>query len=300
MARIALLPERGVVRVAGEDAEKLLQGLITNDLDRLKSSPAIHAGLLSPQGKILFEFFVVKRGLEYLLDVRRDKADDLIKRLTLYKLRAKVSFDNLSQETSVAAVWGDGSEGNLEASPLSPLRYPDPRQPGLGKRWLIEASAWNDLLAKLPELSLASEAEYHAHRIALGVPEADMDYVLGDTFPHEACFDLLGGVAFDKGCFVGQEVVSRMQHRGLARKRFVIVRGVSDLPPARAEISFASPSGRAVIGALGSPVGSAGLALVRIDRASEAIGAGLALEADGVKVSLEAPAWANYTLPPAK
>ncbi|HVY44111.1 MAG TPA: folate-binding protein, partial [Hyphomicrobiaceae bacterium] len=203
MARIALLPERGIVRVAGEDAGKLLQGLITNDLDRLKSSPAIHAGLLSPQGKILFEFFVARRGLEYLLDVRRDKADDLIKRLTLYKLRAKVSFENLSQEISVAAEWGDGSNDELEASPFSPLRYPDPRQPGLGKRWLIEASAWNDLLAKLPELSLASEAEYHAHRIALGVPEADMDYVLGDTFPHEACFDLLGGVAFDKGCFVG-------------------------------------------------------------------------------------------------
>jgi hypothetical protein len=137
---------------------------------------------------------------------------------------------------------------------------------------------------------------YHAHRIALGVPEAGLDYVLGDTFPHEACFDLLGSVSFSKGCFVGQEVVSRMQHRGSARKRFVIVTGASDLPAAGAEISVAAPSGSAAIGRMGSSVGKVGLALVRLDRAGEAIAAGLGLAAGEVDVTLAVPPWADYAL----
>ena len=124
------------------------------------------------------------------------------------------------------------------------------------------------------------------------MPEADLDYVLGDTFPHEACFDVLGGVAFDKGCFIGQEVVSRMQHRGTARKRIVQVSGTGALPPPRTEIT----AGAAVIGSMGSSVGEQGLALVRLDRAAEAMEAGTPIEAGGVRLSLSVPAWAAYKL----
>jgi folate-binding protein YgfZ len=124
------------------------------------------------------------------------------------------------------------------------------------------------------------------------VPDAELDYGLGDTFPHEACFDVLGGVAFDKGCFIGQEVVSRMQHRGTARKRIVMVSGSGTLPGRGTEIT----AGPASIGSMGSSVEGSGLALVRLDRAVEVIEAGTPIEARGVRLSLSVPPWAPYKL----
>ena len=122
--------------------------------------------------------------------------------------------------------------------------YADPRLPALGVRFIRAKDA-------IIAAAGGSEA-YEAHRIALGVPDADKDYALGDTFPHEACFDALHGVAFEKGCFVGQEVVSRMQHRGTARKRFVIVTADAPLPPPKTEITAGAEPARAVIGVMGS------------------------------------------------
>jgi tRNA-modifying protein YgfZ len=276
MPRIAHLPERSTVAVEGPDAEKFLQGLVTGDMDRLTSQPAMHAALLSPQGKILFEFMVVAVAGGFRLETSRARAGDLVKRLGLYKLRAAVQIADRGAEEDVYAAWGDGG-GTIEGA------YEDPRLPGLGWRFTR------------PHVS-APEAEpadaYHAHRIALGVPEAALDYTLGDTFPHEACFDLLGGVSFDKGCFIGQEVVSRMEHRGTARKRFVMVSAKEPLPPARTEIA----AGAVAIGTMGSSVGANGLALVRLDRATEALQAGRPLHAGEVEVSLSVPPWAPYAL----
>jgi hypothetical protein len=135
--------------------------------------------------------------------------------------------------------------------------------------------------------------DYNAHRIALGVPEGGRDYALGDTFPHEADMDALGGVDFKKGCFVGQEVVSRMQHRGTARKRVVPLESDAFLPDPGSEIR----AGDAVIGTMGSSHGARGLALVRLDRAEEAVRGGLPLFADGVRVRLLQPAWAPFRVP---
>lgn len=286
MARIARLPERGYVAVEGPDAEKFLQGLITNDMEQLKSARAIHAGLLSPQGKILFEFMVVRTEGGFDLETERARAPDLVKRLGLYRLRAKVEIADRADSGDVYAAWGEGP------SAVETDGYIDPRLAALGRRFQRPADA--------AVTGTESASAYHAHRIALGVPEASMDYVLGDTFPHEACLDLLSGVAFDKGCFVGQEVVSRMEHRGSARKRFVIAHGASTLPPAQTEITAATETGRAVIGTMGSSVGQAGLALVRLDRVSEALQAGFAFSADAVEVSLTVPSWAPYALPAAK
>lgn len=282
MARIARLPERSTVAVEGPDAQKFLQDLITNDLDLLKSQSAVHAGLLSPQGKILFEFIVVPGERGFLLETGRARAKDLVKRLTLYKLRAKIEISDRSDDQDVYASWGDGGVD------VVPNTYVDPRLPDLGVRFVR---------AKDAAVAGAGDAEaYEAHRIALGVPDADKDYVLGDTFPHEACFDILHGVAFDKGCFVGQEVVSRMQHRGTARKRFVIVEGNATLPPAKTEITAGEEPARAVIGAMGSSAGASGLALVRLDRAAEALTKRQRIMAGDVEVSLRVPPWAPYTL----
>jgi folate-binding protein YgfZ len=298
-ARIAVLPDRGVVRVAGEDAEKLLQGVVTNDMDLLATRPAIHAALLTPQGKILFEFFVIKAGQAYLLETGADQAAGLAKRLAMYKLRAKATIEELSN-ISVAAVWGEeipslpddfkevvDDREDLHYFIHSPRAYKDPRLAELGERWLLPSA---EMISASSRLQGVHQDQYHAHRIALGVPEAGKDYALGDTFPHEADFDRLNGVSFTKGCFVGQEVVSRMQHRAHVRKRVVPVEGSEELQPG-AEITV----GTAAIGKIGSVAGRRALAMLRLDRAAEAKLKGQPLAANAIEVMPQKPDWLAAT-----
>jgi tRNA-modifying protein YgfZ len=276
---VTLLTDRAVVRVAGPGAHAFLQGLVTNDIDKAKPGSAIHAGLLTPQGKILFDFFVVPAADGFLLDVPKAKAAELVQRLVFYRLRAQVE---IAEEPSfaVAAAWGTSPR-----LPGGAIIYADPRLPGLGQRILLRAGTGAGDLG----CPLANEDEYRAKRIALGVPEGGRDYAYGDTFPHEAMFDQLDGVDFKKGCFVGQEVVSRMEHRGTARKRIVGVEGEEPLPPSGTEIT----AGSTPIGTLGSVSGRSGLALLRLDRAEEAQATGLPLRAGEVTVALRIPALAR-------
>ncbi len=279
---ITELTARGVIKVSGAEAKKFLQGIVTNDVNKAVDGNAIHAGMLTPQGKILFDFFLMDRGDHFLLECARETIADLIKRLTFYKLRAAVEFEDLSGTYKVWAAWNGAPDSQSEAIP-----YPDPRLEILGLRIIAPASL--DMTAGC---EAASEDDYHALRIALGVPEADNDYPLGDTFPHEADYDLLGGVDFHKGCYVGQEVVSRMQHRGTARKRIVPARGKAPLTQG-AKIT----AGDAAIGMLGSVAGDLGLALVRLDRAQKAAEKGEPLMAGDVEIPLTQPGWANFDLP---
>lgn len=312
LAKIALLPDRGAVSVSGPDAEKLLQGLITGDLAPLahgrsyQTLPAVHAALLSPQGKILFEMLVTRtldRGREpgdaFVLETSRAEAPALVDRLKKYKLRADVVIQDASDMATVAALWGAGDAELASPIPIafdaSPMHCKDPRHPALGLRWKVPELLLSSTGEQMRERMIASAlrsgkleqvdvAEYHAHRIALGVPEAGKDYALGDAFPHEANFDLLNGVSFTKGCFIGQEVVSRMQHRGTARKRIVIVEAATALASG-AEIT----AGAATIGTVGSVAGNRGLALVRLDRAEEARAKGEPLMAGGTAVTVRLP-----------
>jgi folate-binding protein YgfZ len=283
-ANIALLPDRGVVRIAGDDAEKLLQGIVTNDLGALARQPAIHAALLTPQGKILFDFFVVRAADGFLLEVAREKTADLVKRLGLYRLRAKAEIADASAGYRAFALWG----ASPQAAPGTPgaVSFADPRLPDLGWRIIAEAAFAPDS----GTIEAASEA-YHAHRIALGVPEGGKDYGFGDAFPHEADLDLLGGVSFDKGCFVGQEVVSRMQHRGQPRKRVVPIEGEAPLTS-----GVGVTAGAATIGTVGSVAGRQALAMVRLDRWAEAKAKGEPVRAGGVAITLRQPAWARADL----
>ena len=285
--KIALLPDRGVVNVTGEDARKLLQGVITNDMDLIDSQPALHAGLLSPQGKILFDFFVVKGPEGFCLEVARGKAAELAERLKLYKLRARVDIKDVSSDYTVAAIWPGGEQG---PRPLgdAPLRFPDPRLAELGYRELTTLRS--DWALGGENATSATQDDYHAHRIGLGVPEGGKDYAFGDTFPHEALFDQLNGVSFEKGCYVGQEVVSRIQNRGTARRRIVPVVGEAPLPGFGATIT----AGDVEIGTLGSTAGTRGLAAIRLDRAAELLQKGDALRAGPVAVRIDIPAWARF------
>jgi hypothetical protein len=281
--KTTLLSDRAVVRVTGEAARNFLQGLITNQIDKATQGSAIHTGLLTPQGKILVDFFVLPEGDGFLLELSKAKVADLLQRLAVYKLRTQVAFAE-EPSSKVAASWGTPPR-----LPQGAIAFADPRLPELGLRILLPANADSGDLGCV----LATEDEYHARRIALGVPEGGRDYVFGDAFPHEAMFDQLNGVDFNKGCFVGQEVVSRMEHRGTARKRIVGVEGEGLLPPSGAEIT----AGNIPIGTLGSVAGSSGLALLRLDRAEEAKAAGSPLRAGEVTVALHIPAWARFKTP---
>ena len=285
---MALLSDRGVVAVTGEDAGRFLQGLITNDIALLGVEPAIFAGLLTPQGKILFDFFVVRGPGGYLLETAREKAADIARRLAMYKLRAQVEITDVSAGYAIAVYW-DGPHSAVESEPPG-AAYPDPRLAELGSRTLVplpmsRAAGGGGAVA-------ATSDSYHAHRIALGVPEGGKDYAFGDTFPHEALFDQLGGVSFAKGCFVGQEVVSRMEHRATIRKRVVPVVGESELPAPGTHIM----AGPAAIGTLGSVAGQRGLALLRLDRVGEARANGVALSAGKIEIEVELPAFATFSL----
>jgi folate-binding protein YgfZ len=274
------LPHRGVLEVSGPEARSFLDRVITCDVDRVGTGQAGYGALLSPQGKILADFFVHQAAEDrFLLDVASDVLVPLSKRLQLYRLRAKVTMEDRSADCAVAVGWGDipFPTGALAASP-------DPRLPDLGWRAVVPASE-----APPPD----EDGRYDAHRISLGIPDGGRDFAYGDAFPHEALMDQLGGVAFDKGCYVGQEVVSRMQHRGTARTRIVPVRFEGDAPVAGTEVTA---SGR-VIGTVGTSTGSNGLATLRLDRATEALDGGHPLEAGGLAFRIEPRDWIRFALP---
>jgi folate-binding protein YgfZ len=283
-ARIALLADRGVVSVTGPDAATFLDNLVTNDLSRLTSpGDAAHAALLTPQGKILFEFFCVRTGAGFLLETALSQTAALAKRLSLYKLRAKVEIKDAAGEVVVAVLQGD-----VRARPGGTIAFVDPRHEALGDRVLIPAPMVGEAIAQTGARRMRPE-DYHAMRIRAGVPEAGADYPLGDTFPHDADFDLFHGVSFTKGCFIGQEVVARMQNKAVVRKRVVRLAGGGALPSG-AEIKV----GEAVIGTVGSVAGGDGLGMVRLDRVAEALDKGQAVRAGGEPVVVDPAAIAAY------
>jgi folate-binding protein YgfZ len=280
---IAGLSRRGVVSVAGPDAEKWLNDLLTTDVPATEGT-ARYAGLLSPQGKILFDMIVFRDGGRFLFDLPKSSVADFMRRLGFYRLRANVELGDLSGEKIAVAAWGNG------APVLDGPVAPDPRLAALGYRAIVPAGA--DMA---PDFREATAADYDAHRIALGVPEGGIDFAFGEAFPHDAAMDQIAGVDFKKGCFVGQEVVSRMQHRGTARRRFVFATGAQPMPVAGTPVE----AGGKAIGVMASSVDTSGLALVRIDRAREAMDAGAVVSAAGIPVTLTLPTWATYTWPTA-
>ena len=282
----SVLPSRGAIRMRGADAGKFLQGLITNDIGKAHETNAIHAGLLSPQGKILFDFFVVEDGDGFLIDVAKDKADELVKRLNFYRLRAQVDIAE-EPALAVAAGWGT-TPGPHQGATI----YADPRLAELGVRMLLPKGTDLAMLG----CEAQPEADYHAFRISQGVPEGGRDYAFGEAFLHEALFDQLNGVDFAKGCYVGQEVVSRMEHRGTARKRIVPVEGEASLPASGASVE----ADGVPIGTLGSVSAKFGLAMIRLDRAEGALAGGKTLTAGGVKIALRRPSFARFAVPVAE
>jgi folate-binding protein YgfZ len=285
-----LLEDRGIIRVAGEDARSFLQGVVTCNMDKVVPGKAGYGALLTPQGKIIADFFVVEMDRAaasqlnttppgFLLDCPRHLAETLLKRLSMYKLRARVTLDALSgskpNEPGKLSVVAQFGEKFVRQSPAA--ECPDPRAGALGIRaimWRNAAEVVTDVRANKDDregILSADVSVYEAHRIALGIPKGGEDFAYGETFPHEANMDLLHGLDFRKGCYVGQEVVSRVEHRGLARKRICRIEHPGRKAPQGARI-FA---GDKEIGEVGSGILGMSLAMVRLDRWDEARAAGL-------------------------
>src|SRR5215213_4550615 len=280
--KAAFLPDRGVVKVSGEDAREFLNGLVTTDITLLRPGLGRFGALLTPQGKITADFLITEapagHGGGFLIDCARALASGLASKLGFYKLRAKVTVEDLSDSLGVLAAW----HGEPAIKP--DLAFADPRQGALGWRILIP----EELAQKVADLlgaELVDSELYEAHRIASGIPRGGLDFMYGDAFPHETNMDRLHGVDFDKGCYVGQEVVSRMQHRGTARTRTVRV-VLEDFSP---EPGTAILAGDKPVGTMGSTAGPNGLALIRIDRAAGALDAGTQLTSGGLGIRIADP-----------
>jgi folate-binding protein YgfZ len=279
-----------VVKVAGADARSFLNGMLTTDVTKVAPGQARFGALLTPQGKIIVDCIVAEAPPEdgggFFLDCPKALAIELMQKLNFYKLRAKVICEDLSAVLGVLAIW-DGS-GDSEYG----LLYADPRLPALGQRMMLpphlEKTVAEDLAAELADASA-----YEAHRISLGVPRGGLDFTYGDAFPHETDMDQLAGVDFDKGCYVGQEVVSRMEHRGTARNRIVPVTSDSFAPDAGVPVM----AGDKQIGTTGSHAGGRGLAMIRLDRLADARAAGVPLVAGGVPIEARKPDWAKFEWP---
>jgi folate-binding protein YgfZ len=284
--KAALLTDRGVLRVSGEPARSFLHNVVTANIETLTPGHARYAALLTPQGKLIVDFFVVEApaadGGGFFIDAPKALVAELAQKLNFYKLRAKVTIEPLDALTVLAAWDGIGStEYGLD--------YRDPRLAALGQRVLIPSDVAKQAAADLGA-TLVDPAEYEAHRIALGVPRGGIDFIYGDVFPHDADLDKLGGVDFRKGCFIGQEVVSRVEHRGTARNRIVPVQ----FDAHAAEEGTQVMAGDKAVGTMGSSAGSLGLAMLRVDRVADAMAAGASLVAGGIPLRLREGAVADF------
>lgn len=251
--------------LSGAGARDFLQGLITNDIERLAPGRGLYAALLSPQGKVAHDFFLVEGDGAILLDAAAVQAEILLKKLKLYRLRAPVTIEARPQLGVYAGLGGRPAGRGVS--------FPDPRLEALGPRSI-------GARAEMPDF-LPNAAAYHALRLELGVPEAGE---LEGIFALDAGLEELNAVAFDKGCYVGQELTSRMKHRSTARKRLLLVDADGALPAPGTEIS----DGTQTAGEIISAYGSRGFALVRLDRLAEMAAP---LKAGEIPVALTRPKW---------
>ncbi|MHB1205787.1 MAG: CAF17-like 4Fe-4S cluster assembly/insertion protein YgfZ [Rhodospirillaceae bacterium] len=294
MASFTTLPHRAVVAVHGDDRLAFLQGLISNDMAKVENGEAVWAAFLTPQGKFLHEFFVVARGDAVILECERARRDDLVTRLSRYRLRAKATV--AADPSAVAVAWGEDAASALETTETpgavkasgAGILYTDPRVRGAGIRAALtdeQIAAW----AKHPGLARSTPEAYDSHRLALGLPDGSRDMEIEKALLLENGFAELHGVDFKKGCYIGQELTARTHYRALIKKRLMPVTIAGGTPAPGAAITAAGIEA----GELKSVRGDRGLALIKLD-AWRKVPDGV-LEADGAKITPFVPAWMTIT-----
>lgn len=283
--RYAILPDRALIGIEGPDARTFLQGIVTNDVMRIAPDRAIYAALLTPQGKFLHEFVMVQSGEALLVDCEAARRDDLIRRLTMYRLRAKAKIEP-RDDLAVAAAFGDGALDSLSlaAEPGAAraldggVAATDPRLAALGARIYAAPTALERL-----GLARATQEEYDALRLSLGVPDGSRDLAVEKATLLDNNFEELNGVDWKKGCYVGQEVTARMHYRGLIRKRLLPVRIEGAAPEPGAPVT----AGEKEIGEMRSSREGQGLALLRID----SLESETPLRAGDATIAAQVPPW---------
>ncbi|HUK08008.1 MAG TPA: folate-binding protein [Stellaceae bacterium] len=296
-AHSSLLDPRGVLEIAGEDRHEFLQGLITNDARKLSPSRALYAAFLTPQGKYLHDFFLMEIGGSVLLDGERARLGDLLRRLSIYKLRSKVTLADASERFQVSAAFGDDALALLDLPAergaarmfAGGVAYVDPRLAQLGARLLLPRSSG---MAPLEALGFKrADAEvYDRLRLAAGIPDGSRDLPIEKAILLEAGFDELNGIDWEKGCYMGQELTARTKYRALIKKRLLPVRIDGAPPPPGTPILL----GEQEAGEIRSGSGELALALIRLEALEEAASSGAALTAGGSRVIATKPDWARF------
>lgn len=279
------LDDRGVVVAEGADTDEFLQGLVTNDMARLGPDNALYAALLTPQGKYLHDFFLLRLGPAVAIECERARVADLMRRLAMYRLRARVSIEDASDRYAVVALFGSGPP-RLETARI----YADPRLGALGWRALMPRDDVDAELEKTASVARGTAADYDGLRLGLGVPDGSRDILVEKSFPLEANFEELNGVDFEKGCYVGQENTTRQKRRGAVRKRLMRVDIEGAPPPPDTDIVFEDKRA----GVMRSSGGGAGIALLRLEYADKARDSGEPLRAGAARLTPVKPDWARY------
>jgi len=274
-AAYAMLAERGILEVAGDDRVAFLQGLVSNDVAKVAPDRAVYAALLTAQGKFLHDFFIVAQGDAFYLDAEAARLADLQKRLTLYKLRSKVSFADAGARFTAAAAWGGDALGLLGlAGPGSAkalaggIAYADPRLASLGARFLLPRGGENAI--EQAGFARADAAAYDRHRLALGVPDGSRDLEIERSILLENGFEELNGVDFQKGCYMGQELTARTKYRALIKKRLLPVKVDGPLPAPGTKVM----AGEQEMGEMRSGRDGAALAVLKLDALESKLTAG--------------------------
>ncbi len=283
----ALLDDRGALEIAGDDRVAFLQGLVSNDVAKAGLARAIHAALLTAQGRYLHDFFIVAEGDAFVLDAEAARLDDLRRRLSLYRLRSKVTLAAAGERREIAAAWGEGTARALgladEAGAARPVAggtaYVDPRLGDLGARLLLPRGDAAHTLAGMG-FAKASREEYDRMRLRLGVPDGSRDLAIEKALLVESGFDELNGIDWQKGCFIGQEITARMKYRGLAKKRLMPVAVEGELPPPDTPVLL----GAEEAGEIRSGRDGMALALLRLEAVEKAAETGAKLSAGGAQL----------------
>ena len=296
------LPDRSVLRLSGPDSRELLQGLVSNDIERLRADHPLYAALLTPQGKFLADFFIVLDVVEgrenILLDCESGRAADLLRRLTMYKMRADVTISDDSDAWSVHALLGGKPDGiELEGS----IIFADPRLEALGYRAILPATDTAGILTQAG-YETAPIGDYEKLRIAHGIPDGSRDIAVEKNFLLEARLDALNGISFTKGCYVGQELTARTKHRGAVRKMLypVTIEGLSpegpapDNPP---HINTVIMMDDKEAGEMRSSCGNHGIALLRTEFADRALAGDGVLTCGEARLIPAEPDWAKEEVP---
>lgn len=272
-------PDRAFLRISGAEMQEFLQGIITNDMRLLADKPGIFAAMLTPQGKLLHDFFLIKQGDGLLLELPADALESITKKLKLYRLRSRVDMADVSQQWKLIVAWGNIAQTMLPQGSISLL---DPRLRGLGLRIYCPTSV---PFIPGPEGREAAFETYDRHRLELAIPDGSRD-ASDRNVVLELGYDQLGGVSFTKGCFIGQEVTARMHHRHVLKKCLFSIRSNGPALPA-----YGTPvlAGDKEIGDMRSSRGDIGLAQLRIEEWQAAQSAGMALQAGDVTITATLP-----------